>query len=337
MNPLVSVVLPVCNGQETLADALQSIAEQTLTDHEVVVVVNGCTDDTLSIAERFSRGDERVRVVVLEEAGLVPALNRGIAEARAPLIARLDADDRMMPERLASQVRLLDDRPDWTVVACGVRHSPGAHDPGAGMQRHVEWLNSLRTPDAIRQARFIDSPVAHPSVAFRKEVIAELGGYRNGDFPEDYELWLRVMEAGKTIGHDDEVLVEWRDSAGRLTRTDSRYRADAHRALRHRYLVFGPLAAGRHARVWGAGPFGRKHAGGLRRAGVPVDDLIDIDPRKIGRVVAGGLPVVGIDTLTGPDGRLVLLCVGSSGAREEMVQVLAARGYRAERDYLPLQ
>jgi glycosyltransferase involved in cell wall biosynthesis len=335
--PRVSVVVPVHNGQDTLAQALQSIRAQTLVDHEVVLVVNGCTDQSPSIARAFSLDDGRVRVVQLASAGLVAALNRGLIEARAPIVARLDADDRMMPERLERQWQLLECNPGWTVVACGVRHVPGIEQEGAGMQRHVAWLNSLRTPEDIRHARFIDSPVAHPSVSFRKDAIDSLGGYRDGDFPEDYDLWLRVMEAGMLIGHDDAVLLEWQDSAGRLTRSDPRYRTDAHRRLRHEHLISGPLRAGRPCRVWGAGPFGRRHARELVAAGVTVHDLIDIDPRKIGRRVAGGLCVVGLETLCGPDGRLILLCVGSVGAREQMTQVLDARGYEAERDYLALQ
>jgi glycosyltransferase involved in cell wall biosynthesis len=336
-NPVVSVLLPVYNGQETLSRALSSVREQTLAEHEVLVVANGCTDATVEIAQAHARGDGRVRVLQLPQAGLVRALNAGLHEARAPVVARLDADDRMMPERLARQVQTLQQQPGWTVVACGVRHEACAQQPGEGMERHVAWLNGLLTPQAIRGARFIDAPVAHPSVAFRTEPIRALGGYLEGDFPEDYDLWLRVLQAGMVVGRDPEILVEWCDGAGRLTRTDPRYRTDAHRRLRHRYLLSGPLAGGRHCRVWGAGPFGRKHAQQLAAAGARVDDLIDIDPRKLGRRVAGGLAVVGLPSLQGPDGRLVLLCVGSAGAREQITAELAGRGYQAERDYLPLQ
>ena len=335
--PVVSVLLPVFNGQDTLAQAISSVRDQTLTNHELIVVLNGCTDASASIVQSFARTDARVRILELARAGLVPALNEGLRAAKAPLIARLDADDRMMPERLERQVRALTDSPGWAAVACGVRHQPEAGHLGEGMQRHVDWLNTLLTPEAIRASRFIDSPIAHPSVAFRKAVVQQLGSYRDGDFPEDYELWLRLFEAGMTVGKDPTVLVEWRDRAGRLTRTDPRYRQETHRGLRHRYLLSGPLAGGRRCRIWGAGPFGRRHARELASAGARIDDLIDIDPRKIGRRVAGGLLVSGLGELRGPDGRLVLLSVGSPGAREQMTEVLESRGYRLERDYLALQ
>lgn len=337
MKPRVSVLLPVHDAEATLGDAMASIAAQTLEDHEAVVVLNGCSDASVGIARARAAADSRVRLFELPEPGLVDALNYGLQRAQAPIVARIDADDHMMPERLEVQARALQEHPEWAVVACGVRHAGADGLRGDGMARHVEWLNGLTTPEAIRTARFVDAPVAHPSVAFRAEVVRGCGGYRDGDFPEDHDLWLRLLGAGHVIGKVPQVLVEWRDRPQRLTRSDPRYRDEAHRRLRHEHLLEGPLAGGRRCRIWGAGPFGRTHARELRALGAWVDDLIDIDPRKIGRMVAGGLCVRGLDTIGGPDGRLTLLCVGSPGARSQMEAVLLERGHEAERDYLALQ
>jgi hypothetical protein len=205
------------------------------------------------------------------------------------------------------------------------------------MARFVDWLNGLVTPADIRAARFIDAPVAHPAVTFRRDAVLGLGGYRDGPFPEDYDLWLRCFAAGLACGRVPDLVVEWRDRGGRLTRTDPRYSPDAARALKHRFLLEGPLAGGRRCRVWGAGPYGRRHARDLGRAGALVDDLIDIDPRKVGRRVAGGRPVVGTDAVGPPDGRLILVAPASRGAREQVTAFLEARGHRVERDYLAVQ
>ena len=212
----------------------------------------------------------------------------------------------------------------------------GAGEPGPGMLRHVAWLNTLTTPEAIRAGRFIDAPVAHPAVTFRRDAIDAIGGYRDGDFPEDHDLWLRLLEANHRFGQTPGTLTDWRDRPTRLTRTAAPYRDAARRAHVHRFLVRGPLAD-RRARIWGAGPFGKRHAKGLTAQGATLDDVIDIDPKKIGRRVAGGLPVVHADTVGPPDGRLVLLAVGSRGARQKIIDHLEARGHRPERDYLPLQ
>ena len=338
MLPLVSVVLPVRDAEDTLAEALASIAAQTLAEHEVIVVLNGCRDHSERVARAHAARDPRVRCLVLPQAGLVPALDAGLRAARAPLVARLDADDRMLPPRLEAQAAALGAHPEWAAVTCGVRHVAAADGTrGDGMGRFVDWLNGLAAPADIRAARFIDAPVAHPAVTFRSGVVLGLGGYRDGPFPEDYDLWLRFFAAGHGCGRVDDVLVEWRDRGDRLTRTDPRYAPDAVRALKHRFLLEGPLAGGRRCRVWGAGPYGRRHARDLGRAGALVDDLIDIDPRKVGRRVAGGRPVVGVDSVSAPDGRLVLVAPAAPGARDEVRAFLESRGHQLERDFLPLQ
>ncbi|MEE2779861.1 MAG: glycosyltransferase [Myxococcota bacterium] len=338
MSPRVSVLLPVHDAEETLAASLETVARQTLEDHEVVLVLNGCSDRSPAVAQRYADRDPRVRVLTLESANLVSALNYGLESCRATLVARHDADDLMEPQRLSLQVSALEANPQWDVVTCGVRCSGiGGHEPGAGMLRCVQWLNGLGSPEAIRQARFIDAPVVHPAVMFRRDVVVSVSGYRDGDFPEDHDLWLRLLERGTIFGRIPEVLVDWRDRADRFTRTDPRCRDDARRALVHRHLLSGPLKGGRRCRIWGAGPYGRRHARDLHALSGLVDDLIDIDPKKIGRQVAGGLPVVGSDSVVEPDGRLILIGVASPGARQKIEGFLTERGHQSERDYLALQ
>ena len=112
MTPQVSVVLPVRNGARWLGEALQSVIAQTLAAWELIAIDDGSTDDTPGILADFAKRDGRIRVIRQEPLGLVAALNRGLAEVRAPLLARLDADDRALPERLDRQVRYLAGHPD---------------------------------------------------------------------------------------------------------------------------------------------------------------------------------------------------------------------------------
>ncbi len=266
------------------------------------------------------------------------ALNHGLASAHGDLIARMDADDLMPELRLERQAIALDAHSEWTLCGGQVEYKPlQGHSEGAGMKAHVRWLNSLDTPTAIANARLIDAPVAHPSVMFRRTEIMAAGGYRDGDFPEDYDLWLRLFAGGHVFGKIHAPVLTWRDHANRLTRVDSRYASDRFRVLKHAHLLTGPLASGRHCVVWGAGRFGRRHAKELVQAGARVDALIDIDPRKIGRRVAGGLPVIAASSLRGPDGRLILLAVASRGARQEIQATLDGLGHRPGHDYLALQ
>lgn len=335
--PRVTVLVPVYNAESTLAESLECVLAQTLADFELLVVLNGVSDGSAEIVREFAARDGRVRTLELPDASLVGALNLGVAEARADVIARHDADDWMAPRRLELQLAALAAHPEWSAVTAKVLcEGLGGDEPGRGMERHVAWLNGLETPEAIMEERFIDAPVAHPAVMVRTQVLRDEGSYRQGDFPEDHDLWLRLLGRGHRFGMVPELLVHWRDHATRLTRTDPRLRDAARWFLVYEHLLAGPLAGGRHCRIWGAGPYGRKHARNLQTLGVVVDDLVDIDPRKIGVRVSGGRLVVDAETVGPPDDRLVLLAVASIGARKKITTFLEARGYTAERDFLAL-
>jgi len=334
----VTVVVPVHQAGATLDEALASVAVQTRPADEVLVALNGCTDESAEIARRYAARDRRIVLLERPEADLVGALNDAIEQARGSLLARLDADDVMAPDRLRLQVEALDRHRDWVGVTSRVRcEAVDGGAPGRGMSRYVDWLNGLTTPEAIAHARFIDSPLCQPAVTMRTSALREAGGYHRGGFAEDHDLWLRLIGAGARFGVVPEPLLTWRDHPGRLTRADPRFSAARRRALVHRHLVAGPLARGRRCRVWGAGRYGKAHARGLRALGVPVDDVIDVDPRKVGREVAGGVPVVDARAVGPPDGRLVLLAVASRGAREVVSARLEALGHVIGRDFLPVQ
>jgi glycosyltransferase involved in cell wall biosynthesis len=220
--PLVSVILPVRDAVATLARAVESVRGQTLPAWELLAVDDGSTDGSTELLHAHAREDGRVRVIGGGRRGLVAALNQGLAAARGRLVARLDADDEAHPERLAEQVALLNARPDVGLAGCLLDFG-GDRAVNAGYALHVDWLNSLMTPEQIALNRFVESPLAHPSVMFRRELVARHGGYRDGDFPEDYELWLRWLDAGVRMAKVPRVLLTWHDPPWRLSRTDARY------------------------------------------------------------------------------------------------------------------
>ena len=116
ITPKISVVMPVRDGARWLSEALKSIQNQTLPDFELIVVDDGSADNSLHVIEAHSRNDSRFVVIRQERLGLVPALNRGLTESRAPLIARLDADDIAKPQRLERQSEYLKNHPEIGLV-----------------------------------------------------------------------------------------------------------------------------------------------------------------------------------------------------------------------------
>ena len=333
--PAVSVLLPCYNAARTLAEALDSLSRQTFTDFEVIAVDDGSSDTTAAILQEWASLDSRFRLLSQPHGGIIPALNAGLAACRAPYVARMDADDRCHPERLARQIAFLEAHPEVAVVGCLVRGYP----PGQvrqGFRLYLDWLNSLVADADIRREIFVESPLAHPSVVFRQQWVEQVGCYQEHGWPEDYDLWLRLYLAGAHFAKVPEVLLDWRESPGRLTRRDGRYALENFLRAKVHYLKRGPLAGREAVIIWGAGMFGRRLSKHLVRQGAPLIAFVDVDPRKIGRE-RRGLPILAPTTLLEwwqrYDHPILLAAVGARGARPLIRAQMTALGLREGRDW----
>lgn len=316
------------DGETTLGACLASLSAQTFADHEVVAVDDGSSDGTPAILAAAAAADPRVRVVRTPALGLVAALNTALARARGRLLARMDADDVSHRERLARQVRRLDEDPGCAILGCRVK-LVGGRGANRGMRDYVRWLNGLLTHADIVRDLFVESPLAHPSVMMRAEALRDLGGYRAFDGPEDYDLWLRAHARGWRFGKHEQVLLEWRDHPGRLTRRDPRYAPERFRALKLAALERGALRSGRGVVVWGAGPVGKAWARALRGRGHGVAAFVEVDPRKIGRRIQGS-SVVDVAGAAAFVSELHLAAVGRPGARARIRTAARGLGIRDE-------
>jgi glycosyltransferase involved in cell wall biosynthesis len=332
--PLVSVVMPVRSAAECVVRAVESVALQELRDWELIAIDDGSADETPQLLRTAAEADRRIRLVIGPPQGIAEALSYGCREARGKYIARMDADDWMAPQRLGLQAEFLESNRGAGLVSCRVAYG-GDATANAGYARHVAWVNSLTTPQAIALRRFVESPVAHPSVMFRREPIKGLGGYRAGDFPEDYELWLRWLDAGVAFAKLPEELLVWNDPPGRLSRVDARYRVEAFYRLKCEYLArwLRRQAPSRQVWLWGAGRITRLRFRALESHGIRLAGYIDIDPRKIGKHI-DGRPVLPPERLP-PAGQAFLLAgVGARGARELIAAQLLAHGWVEGEDFL---
>lgn len=328
----IDVLMPFRNAADTLPACLESIAAQTLSDWRLVAVDDGSTDASRALVEAFARRTGRVLILSSDGAGLVPALNLGLSACTAPLVARMDADDTMAPERLALQAALLERTPALGLAA-GLVHEADHSD---GFRHYVAWSNGLVSHDAIAGARFVESPIVHPTVCFRRELVARHGGYRDGDFPEDYELWLRWLEAGVRFAKVDRTVLTWRDHGARLTRTDRRYGIDQFFAVKAGYLARWLEKHSPHGKrvwIWGAGYETRRRIRVLKDHGIAIEAFIDIDPRKVGTRNQDGR-VFGPDALPPPEACCVLAAVGTRGARELISRALREKGFIEGRSFL---
>jgi hypothetical protein len=325
------VLLPVRDAAETLPACLDSLRGQTLRELEVVAVDDGSSDGSGELLEAAARDDPRFRVLRRPARGLVPTLAEACEAALAPLLARMDADDICHPDRLRLQAERLEEEPALDVLASRVRLLPL---PGGspGMAAYVEWQNGLLDHDAILRDRYVESPLVHPSVMLRAATVKALGGYRDHAGPEDYDLWLRAAAAGCRFAKLPEVLLDWRDSPGRLTRRDPRYAAARFLELKLASLEAGPLAARPPLVIWGAGPIGKAWARALRARGHRLAAFVEVAPGKLGQRIHGA-PVLPVEQALVP-AALHLAAVGQPGARVRIREAARALGLRDGEDLI---
>lgn len=185
--PAVTVLMPVHNGADHLPAALASVFAQDFADFELLVVDDGSTDATPEVLAGCA--DPRLRVLRLERTGLVGALNRGLDEARGELVARLDADDEMLPGRLTRQVEQFRQVPE--LVACGSDYLLVGAASGL-----------VRTPHDDRDCRahlMFGSPIAHPAVMLRADALRAHGVRYRTEYPhaEDFKLFSELAAIGR--------------------------------------------------------------------------------------------------------------------------------------------
>jgi glycosyltransferase involved in cell wall biosynthesis len=340
-HPRVSILLPARNAAPTLPDALASLSRQTLKNWECVLVDDASDDATGELAEQWAREDSRVRVIHLPaHGGIVAALNAAVRAARGSYLARQDADDRSHPRRLEKTLALLEADPRLAAVSCQVRLFP-EESVLPGLRAYGEWLNRQVSSDQIARAIWVESPLPHPAVVMRREALQSCGGYRETPWPEDYDLWLRMHRARWRFGKVPEVLYDWRHGPGRLTFADPRYSPEAFLGCKIHHLRSS--LEGRPLLIWGAGRDGKRLARALREEGLRPRAFIDIDPRKIGRT-RQGLPTLSAEALSAEeadgsacsDGAVILVAVGTKGARRLIRGRLQALGFSEGADFFCL-
>lgn len=328
MKPLVSVVLPVRNGGAYLAQAVTSILSQTFDNLELILVDDHSSDGAVSALDK---SDPRLSVINSNGDGVVDAFNTGFTLSRGEFIARMDADDISIDQRLECQLDYLHRHPSVDIAGSCVEIF-SEHGIQGGLERYQKWLNSVLTPEQIHKQIFIESPIPNPGVMFRRDVLEQLQGYRDGDWPEDYDLYLRADAAGIKMGKPEPVLLRWREHESRLTHTDPCYSREQFMRAKTHFLVHHRLA-GRRVIIWGAGPTGRQIHDLIIAEGGIVEGFIEVHPRRIGGRKRG-LPVWPVAKTDNLGMAMLLVAVGTAGAREEIAAFLHSHNQIEGQDYL---
>lgn len=321
--PLVSVILPFFNAPY-LKEAIDSILNQTYVNFELILINNGSTDGSAEVANAYAT-HAKVQIVTEIRRGVVFAANKGIKVAKGDFIARMDADDISEPNRLETQIGYLL-RNDSVDVVSGLVEYMGPEE-NEGFIHYVDWLNSIKTADEIHLNQFVEFPLANPTLMFRRTVFND-GIYADGDFPEDYEFFLRLQSAQIKMAKVDKIVLSWRDSETRLTRTDSRYSHEAFFRLKAKYLALwlaknNPIYPKIY--LWGAGRLSRKRSNYLLDEGLEVVKYIDLKEND---------QSLHYESLPQPSNAFVVSYVANRGARAKIRAFLEQRGFKEGVNYI---
>jgi GT2 family glycosyltransferase len=226
--PLVSVALPVYNGEKYLAEALDSILAQTFTNFEFIIVDDGSTDNSLFILREYEQKDSRIRLISRENRNVAATLNEIMFLARGKWFARMDQDDIALPQRFERQLAWLE-ATGADITSSWIRRF------GTSDKRIIKLR---QTDEAIKMEMLFCSPFAHPSVIVRTSMIKELMYDEIRWEAEDYDLWERAAEAGWKMTNIPEVLLYYRMHPEQISSKKANRQLQLTLQIQHRYWKY---------------------------------------------------------------------------------------------------
>lgn len=326
----LSILLPFRNAAPTLDAAIASIAAQTFTSWDLLLIDNASTDEGPAIAQRWANRDERIRTITEPTTGIAHALNTGLQHAQGRYIARMDADDVSHPERLAKQAAYMEAHPEIGLLGTRTAFATTV-EKSSGMQWFVHWQNAILSPHEHYVKRFVDAPLAHPTVLFRRELVDQYGAYNTGPLPEDHELWLRWMDAGVRFAKLPEELITWNDHAQRLSRTHANYSVEAFFGTKAKWLAkwLHRKLDGRPVIVAGTSSICRERARLLEAEGIAISAFTDVKPREV-----PGYAFIPHDALPPSGKAFIVSFISQRGTGDRIAEFLASRSLVEGADFV---
>lgn len=328
--PAISVLLPFHNAGNALDAAIASIVQQSFTDLELLLIDNASSKEDQAIARKWAAKDKRIRLLQEPEIGIAHALNTGLARAQGRYTARMDADDISHPERLAKQFEYLQAHPEIGVLGARTTFQTTVAR-NSGMRWFVQWQNGILSSHEHYVKRFVDAPLAHPTVLFRRELVERHGGYSTDPLPEDHELWLRWMDAGVRFAKLPEELLTWNDHAQRLSRTHPNYSTDAFYRTKMKWLAnwLQRKLDGRPVIIAGTSGICQRRAALLQAEGIAVHAFTDVRTREI-----PGYAFIPHAQLPPTGDAFIVSMISQRGSGDRIAAFLASRGLVEGKDFL---
>ncbi len=216
-SPMISVIMPVYNGEEFLREAIESILDQTYEDFEFLILYDESSDDSFKIIQKYAALDSRVKLIKCERTGILGALNKGIKLSKGNFIARMDADDICFPERFEKQIKFMEKE---NLDICG-----GDFIMINNNEVFIKHVKVPKTKSEIILTMGFNVPFAHPSVMIKKEFLRKnklFYGSNGKKYAEDLDMWITMFSKRAVFGNLKEEILKYRILNTSLSRVNSK-------------------------------------------------------------------------------------------------------------------
>ena len=327
---LVSVLMPVYNAANFLEECLASILEQSDTAWELLAVDDGSTDDSKGILEAFAHTDPRIKVFQNKGKGIIPALRLAFSLSKGHFITRMDADDKMHPDKLNLLKTYLTQKGPGHLSTGWVKYFSNT-ELGDGYRKYQEWLNqTMLLPNPYSQI-YKECVIPSPNWMIHRSDLIRCRAFESDQYPEDYDLCFRFYENDLQVGGIKQVLHYWRDHPERTSRTDSRYSNPNYFELKLPYFLQLDFDPNKNLVLWGAGKKGKQLARKLNKSSFDYTWVCD-NPEKIGKKIFGQLlqPYQILNKLTKPQ---IIIAVAGPEDQKGIKNFLKKHNFEPGFDY----
>ena len=321
--------MPAFNVEAYIAECLDSILQQSYSDWELLITDDQSTDKTLDILQTYANRDERIKPMPsLGPKGIIPALRQAYRRSSGDYITRMDADDKMAPDKLRSLLQEVS-KPDVDIATGLVDYFSTGKDMGSGYLKYSQWLNQLSKTNTHWHDIYKECVLPSPCWMISRSKLEAVGAFQPNTYPEDYDLCFRFYEANYRVSGVDEVLHFWRDHGDRASRNDPNYADVAFFPLKVNYFLKLDRDPNRPLILWGAGKKGKTVAKFLQKAGSTFR-WVSNNPNKVGHDIYGViLEDLNMDTWNNAQ---VISVVSQPGAAQDIRQWAKQKNLKLNRD-----
>ncbi len=323
---LISILMPVKNAEPFLHECLSSILSQTETYWELIAVDDHSTDNSLHILNSFAKGDERMTILSNTGSMIIDALRTAYANCKGNLITRMDADDRMVEQKLEILKQSLLGEGTGNVAIGQVEYFSDT-TLGDGYRYYEKWLNDMAANGTNYQDIYRECVIPSPCWMVFREDLDRCAAFKPTVYPEDYDLCFRFYQDGLKPIPCSSVLHEWRDHAARSSRNDPHYADNRFLKLKLHWFLNIDRDPEKTLVVWGAAKKGKELAKGLLKAKVDFRWMCN-NPNKIGKHVYDKL-IYNVDAIQELDDPQIIIAVANKDEQAEIRRTLISLGLRS--------